>query len=337
MGHGLTDNDRMFSVRRPPWHGLGAVLENYPRSIDEALDQSGLGWGVTTGRVLVERRARWRDDFGRERPAELELAESYKATLRSDTGELLGIVGADYEPLDNREAFRFLDELIGSQLHFETAGSLFGGRRVWVLARLPEWVEVGGDRAGTYVYVANAHDGSMAVTAAVTPVRIVCANTLGSALSRAEGVHAPRTFRFRHTTGLHTRLRLHEARRVMQITIDYAEQFKRLGDRLALEPITERTLRTRVLDRLFAVPEGRGGRAARNREEAKQAVMAIFRGQGAAGDTRGSAPGSKWCAANAIAEYADFGRRYTRRSNQVQRSFEDTQLKQRGLKPLLEA
>ena len=60
------------------------------------------------------------------------------------------------------EGFRFLDELIGSQLHFETAGSLWGGRRVWVLARLPEWVEVGGNRAGTYVYVANGHDGSMA-------------------------------------------------------------------------------------------------------------------------------------------------------------------------------
>jgi phage/plasmid-like protein (TIGR03299 family) len=335
MGHGLTDNDRMFSVRKPPWHGLGAVLEDSPSSIDEALDKSGLGWGVNTAPVLVDRRPAWRDDLGRERPAELERAESYKATLRSDTGDLLGIVGSDYEPLDNRDAFRFLDELIGSQLHFETAGSLWGGRRVWVLARPPEWVEVGGDKAGTYVYVANAHDGSMAVTAVVTPVRIVCANTLGYALSRAEGADAQRTFRFRHTGGLHTRL--HEARRVMQITIDYAEQFKRLGDRLALEPITERALRTRVLDRLFPASDGIGDRAARNREEAKQAVIAIFRGQGGAGDTRGAAPGSKWCAANAIAEYADFGRRYTRRSNQVQRSFEDTQFKQRGLELLLEA
>ncbi len=206
---------------------------------------------------------------------------------------------------------------------------------MWVLARLPDWVEVGGDRAGAYVYVANAHDGSMAVTAAVTPVRIVCANTLGYALSRAEGADAQRTFRFRHTGGLHARM--HEVRRVMQITIDYAEQFKRLGDRLALEQISERALQTRVLDRLFVAPEGIGDRAARNREDAKQAVIAIFRGQGAAGDTRGGAPGSKWCAANAIAEYADFGRRYTRRSNQVQRSFEDTQLKQRGLELLLEA
>jgi Domain of unknown function (DUF932) len=123
----------------------------------------------------------------------------------------------------------------------------------------------------------------------------------------------------------------------MQITIDYATQFKRLGDRLALEPISERALRMRVLDRLFAAPDGTGDRAARNREEAKAAVMAVFLGQGAAGDTRGSAPGTKWCAVNAIAEFADFGRRYTKRSNQVQRSSEDTSLKQRGLELVLAA
>jgi hypothetical protein len=163
----------------------------------------------------------------------------------------------------------------------------------------------------------------------------VCANTLGYALSRADGRDALRTFRFRHTGGLQARL--HEARRVMQLTVNYAEQFKRLGVRLALEPITEGALRTRVLDRLFAVRDGLPERAARNREQAKRAIMAIFHGQGQAGDTRGSAPGSKWCAANAIAEYADFGRRYTKRSNQVQRSFEDTQLKQRGLELVLAA
>ena len=80
---------------------------------------------------------------------------------------MLGIVSDEYEVVDNRDAFRFLDALIGSELHFETAGSLWGGRRVWVLARLPEYVELGGDPSATYIYVANSHDGSMAVTAAV--------------------------------------------------------------------------------------------------------------------------------------------------------------------------
>jgi hypothetical protein len=110
---------------------------------------------------------------------------------------VLGIVSDEYEVVDHRDAFRFLDALIGSDLHFETAGSLWGGRRVWCLARLPEYIELGGDPSATYLYVANSHDGSMAVTAAATPIRIVCANTLGTALRQAErGASAQRTFRF---------------------------------------------------------------------------------------------------------------------------------------------
>jgi hypothetical protein len=53
MSHRLTNNDSMFSVRKMPWHGLGVVLDEYPRSVDEALDRAGLGWKVTHGDVLV--------------------------------------------------------------------------------------------------------------------------------------------------------------------------------------------------------------------------------------------------------------------------------------------
>jgi Domain of unknown function (DUF932) len=105
------------------------------------------------------------------------------------------IVSDEYEVVDNRDAFRFVDALIGSELHFETAGSPWGGWRVWVLARLPEFIELGGDQSTTYVYVVNSHNGSMAVTAAATPIRIVCANTLGAALRESEdGARAERTF-----------------------------------------------------------------------------------------------------------------------------------------------
>ena len=85
MGHGLTETDQMFSVREAPWHGLGVVLDEPPRSIDEALDKAGLGWSVRTAAVHYERRPAWTDDFGVERPAELEPASQHKATVRSDT------------------------------------------------------------------------------------------------------------------------------------------------------------------------------------------------------------------------------------------------------------
>lgn len=341
MGHGLTATDEMFSVRRMPWHRLGVVLDEPPASIDDALDNAGLGWRVRSADVLVERRAAWRDDFGQTHAAEVVPAMtadggSYRANVREDTGDLLGIVSEDYRVVDNREAFEFLDALIGSELHFETAGSLHGGRRVWVLARLPEWAEVGGDETATYVYVANSHDGTLAVTAAATGVRIVCANTLAWALRRSDhGEAAARTFRFRHSGNL--ALKFDEARQVMGMTLEWGRRFKALGDQLAREPITEPRFERSVLSELFAVQDGMGKVARANRERARVEVLDLFRGKGAAGDTSGNSPGTKWAAANAIAEHADFGRRYTRRTNQVQRSFEDTELKQRGLELVLAA
>ena len=221
-------------------------------------------------------------------------------------------------------------------MHFETAGSLWGGRGVWVLARLPEYVELGGDLSATYVYVANSHDGSMAVTAAVTPIRIVCANTLGAALRQAEhGVHAQRTFRFRHTGNLQAKVA--EARQVLGMTITYQKQFKELANRPAGEPITEWALERRVLRHLWTIDEKMGKIARSNRERTIERVLAVFRGRGVAGATTGNSPGSRWVAFNAIAEELDYGRRYTSRTNQVQRSFEDTGLKQRALELVLVA
>jgi phage/plasmid-like protein (TIGR03299 family) len=330
MPHGLTNHDSMFSVREMPWHGLGVVLDEYPRSIDEALEKAGLGWKVTHGDLLVVKRPEWVDDFGASHPAELIPATGFKANLREDTGHVLGIVSDEYEVVENRDAFRFLDALIGSELHFETAGSVWGGRRVWCLARLSEHVELGGDRSATYIYVANSHDGTMAVTAAVTPIRIVCANTLGAALRQAEhGIHAQRTFRFRHTGNLQTKCA--EARQVLGMAIDYQQQFKVLADRLAREPISEPALERRVLRHLWTIDDDIGKRARANRERAIEQVLTIFRGRGAAGDTTGNSPHTKWTAFNAIAEHLDYGRRYTTRTNQVQRSFEDIGLKQRAL------
>jgi hypothetical protein len=115
------------------------------------------------------------------------------------------------------------------------------------------------------------------------------------------------------------------------MTIDYEKQFKRLADRLALEPIADTALEHRVLRHLWVIDEDAGRRARANRERAIEQVVAVFRGRGTAGDTTGNSPGTKWAAFNAIAEHLDYGRRYTTRSNQVQRSFEDTGLKQRAL------
>lgn len=331
MPAGITRTDSMFSVREMPWHGLGAVLDTYPSSVDDALDKAGLGWRVSSGDVLIVKRPEWVDDFGVTQPAELAPAQmadgtTYKANIREDTGDLIGIVQSGYTVVDNRDAFRFLDALINGDMYFETAGSLSGGRRVWVLARLPEYVEVGGDQVATYVYVANSHDGSMAVTAAVTPVRIVCANTLGAAL-RAADRNPRRVFRFRHSGDLTAKYE--EARQVMNLTVNYEKQFKVVGDKLAAERFTSRQFE-KTLKQIFPESDDMGKVAKNNRVKARELVLATFNGNGPAGDTTGNAPRTKWSAYNAVGEYADWQRQYTKRTNQVSRSFEDDELKQRA-------
>lgn len=132
----------MFSVRVTPWHGLGAVLEEPPVTIAAAIEASGLGWTVAKEPIAIDCGETSVADWSAPRCEEIP---GYYATVRQDTREVLGIVGERYRIVQNHEAFAFIDQLLGSSIHFETAGSLHGGRRVWVLATLPDHVEVGGD------------------------------------------------------------------------------------------------------------------------------------------------------------------------------------------------
>lgn len=366
MAHMLMSKDTMMSVRETPWHGLGAVLSDYPTSIDDALQKSGLGWQVRQDSVLVSEGTgdplaslRIADDIAsmwgknpaapilpslfeqfvqarRDAPV-LALAEGFRANRRADDGAVLGIVSDDYKVVQNEQAFRFLDALIGSDLHFETAGSLMNGKRVWVLARLPEWIEIGGDDTAVFVYVANGHDGSMAVTASDSTVRIVCNNTLTWALNKSEhGEHAARVYKFRHTGDL--AVKFDEARKVMGMTVNYAKQFKVLGDKLAQQRITVAHFEKQVLTPLIPIDtDVLGKRAIQNRVTKRLEILDLFRGRGADGDTTGNSPGTKWAAVNACAEHADWKRRYTKATDQMARSFEDSDFKQRALDLVLSA
>lgn len=342
MAHGITSTDTMFSVRDVPWHGKGIVLETPPSSIDDALVRSGLKWPVGQKQVYVPNYTMTEDGV----ETTFVPALGFKANVKGDDdpGEVfdryavtqegsnvLGVVTEDYKVVQNADAFDFLDTLLMGQYAFETAGSLFGGKRVWVLVKHSDAIEIGGDAVDRYIYVANSHDGSLALTASATPVRIVCANTLGFALSKSDsGKQAARTFRFRHTGNVEAKVA--EARKVMQVAINYDKVFKSVGDSLALEPMTKRQFERKVVNPLFPIdPDTMGKRAQNNRLRSREALLDVFSGKGPDGDTRGNSPQTKWVALNAVGEYADWMRRYTKRTNQVARSFEDTALKDKAL------
>lgn len=178
--------EAMFSVGECPWHGLGHVLEAAP-SCAEALTLAGLDWPVRLEALFAG------DD--------LADVPSHRAVVRGDTGAILGVVGDEFVPFPNADAFAFFEPMVDEGLiSLETAGSLRGGRRVWIMARVGgvDTIEVvPGDPVDPWMLMCHGHDGSLALRVGFNPVRVVCANTLKMALGEGDGL-----FVLRHTTGL---------------------------------------------------------------------------------------------------------------------------------------
>ena len=162
--------ESMFYVRETPWHGLGTRVMEAPGS-EEALEVAGLNWMVRQEPIYTDNNL---------------LIPGYKANVRDSDNRVLGVVTDRYKVVQNDEAFAFTDELLGEGVRYETAGSLQNGRKVWILARMPREFIINGEQISPYLVFSNTHDGSGAIKVAVTPIRVVCNNTLNLALSTAK-------------------------------------------------------------------------------------------------------------------------------------------------------
>ena len=121
--------ETMFSVRETPWHGLGRIIMDAPAS-REALELAGLDWQVESRNIYSGTGA---------------MIPGYRANVRSTDDAVLGVVSDRYRIVQNEEAFQFTDDLLGEGVTYETAGSLQGGKKVWMLARLPRKYLIAGD------------------------------------------------------------------------------------------------------------------------------------------------------------------------------------------------
>lgn len=179
MSHNV---ETIFSTRIRPWHGLGVIVNEAPTSKD-ALKLAGLDWTVEQKPVYLEDGTQIKGAY---------------ANVRSSDNKPLGIVGERYKIVNNADAFKFTDELIGEGVTYETAGSLKEGKQVWILAKLPGNYKILDDKVEPFLVFTNSFDGSGSVKVAMTPVRVVCNNTLNLALKNAK-----RTWSARHTQNIH--------------------------------------------------------------------------------------------------------------------------------------
>ena len=164
--------ESMFYTRIAPWHGLGVRVEEAQDS-EEALEQSGLNWTVIQRPIMT---------------STYTPIPGYKANIRQNDERVLGVVTDRYKVVQNHEAFAFTDALLGEGVRYETAGSLNDGKKIWLLAKLPDKYFLEGEEIEPYLVFSNTHDGSGAIKVAMTPIRIVCQNTLNLALSSAKRI-----------------------------------------------------------------------------------------------------------------------------------------------------
>jgi len=157
------------SAKEPAWHNLGTVLDHV-FTAKEAIEYGGMDFTVEKQRLFTER--------GIDVP-------NYFANVREDNRDVLGLVGNDYTIIQNREVFSFFDQIVGQgQVIYETAGCLGKGGVIFVTGKLPKQIVIGSDSPiDNYLVLCSSHDGSMAITAFFTPVRVVCQNTLNASFN----------------------------------------------------------------------------------------------------------------------------------------------------------
>ena len=243
--------ETMMYNRTVPWHGLGTKVDEAPTSAD-ALRLAGLDWTVEQKNIQLCGGSK---------------IQNYKANVRSSDGQVLGIVGDRYKVIQNSEAFSFTDDIIGGDVRYETAGSLNGGKKIWLLAKLPE-TEIAGDKTEPYMCFANSHDGSGAVRVCMTPIRVVCNNTLNLALDSAK-----RAWSVRHTGSLQSKM--HEARTCLRMANTYMGALAEKADRMANTTITRDQLNM-ILDELFPVDEHSTDREKQNVKKLRDEYMVCY-------------------------------------------------------------
>lgn len=243
-----------FYAKEPAWHGLGVVVSDTLTSHD-ALVTAGLDWMVSPEPIYLS--------------GEVEI-EGKKANVRSTDRKVLGVVSDKYKVVQNQEAFAFVDELLENAIEpvkFESAGSLDEGKRVWMLAHLPSRLILG-DEIIPYIVMANSHDGSMAVTCAMTPTRVVCQNTLTMALNNAD-----RSWSIRHMGDI--KGKREDAARTLRLAVSYMDRLETKAEDYQQRKLSKDAL-TDILKIMFPTDEENTNRKNGNILDQKEAFLNTY-------------------------------------------------------------
>jgi phage/plasmid-like protein (TIGR03299 family) len=279
-----------------PWHKLGTKLDQ-PATSAEAIKAAGLDWDVRKVPLFaVEDKT-------------ILPAPDYQAIVPADRwGQnncpILGIVGPDYEILQNREAFAFFDAIVGKNAAiYHTAGALGQGENIWLLAKIGGTLTItGGDEVEKYVLLSTGHDGRSAVRITITGVRVVCQNTLTQALSTGM-----KFLRAQHTGRMKERLA--EAAEVLRAIHQAYQRMEKVCKAMLRTQLDDATARAYFCDVISSPVSGKGGKTPPPWVERDRAGCFRQFKEGRGADLPGVG-GSLWAAYNGVTDYYDHIRAY---------------------------
>ncbi|MCE9614872.1 MAG: DUF932 domain-containing protein [Lentisphaerae bacterium] len=296
MAHNLwieSGRAHMMYAGKPPWHGLGTELDR-PATSAQAIKAAGLDW--TVRKIPL---------YAIEGPGVAHVPRYYGVVPEDRWGKpdcpVFGVVGEDYRPLQNVEAFDFFDSIVGQRVAmYHTAGALGKGEQVWILAKVPGLMEVtGSDALEKYLLLSTGHDGRTCVRITLTPVRVVCLNTLTLALSNGDEIA-----RAHHTRSLDRQLDTarKQVRELMRGFADLEAAFRAMAKVKMEDQAAEA-----YIDQVFPIPDGLENRKvpAWILEDRANCLYLFRRGQG---NDQVRVRETLWAAYNGITEYVDHWR-----------------------------
>ena len=282
-----------FTNREPAWHSLGVVTPN-ALTAEEALKTALLDWKVIKADTPVETIVPTIDGKSTSKITFPDKFMTYRYHPKTKKADALGVVGNRYTPVQNAEAFSFLNYVADeSGAVFETAGSMNNGRKVFMTMKMPEGLQIGGqDAIDLYLMAWNTHDGTSAFNLLVTPIRVVCQNTLTAAINSAKSNYA-----LRHTPGVNGKIQA--AREALNLTFKYTEEFEKLAENLISQEMTDKEF-AKLVEEVFPIDE-ESQRATTIAETARGTLMGLWKAP-----TQANIANTKWAAYNAFIEYSDW-------------------------------
>lgn len=267
-----------FDERDVPWHGLGTPVDHAMNS-KEALHFSQQDWQVIPKPMFI--------DVG---GTMVEVPNTI-ANVRDRDNAVLGVVTGRYKIVQNEEAFSFTDALIGQGVQYETAGVLDNGKRIWILARMPE-SEILGDKIENYIVFTNSHDGKGSIRVACTGIRVVCQNTLNFALQGAV-----RSWSTKHMGDMQSKMV--EAHRTLELSTKYIQSLNDEANFLAGKPFNMVSF-NKFVENLLPIEDEASDRQKNNIQSMRDDLTIRFKDAPDLGNHRNNA----WGVLNAVSDFA---------------------------------